>query len=371
MNQSGFADLKNESIIESDSLVVGTLNLPNLDANSVAYIDSSNNLSDIVLTDGQLVIGKTGNAPIANTLTGTSDEVIITNGSGSITLSTPQPISTTSSPTFSNITITNNINGKVANDLVTGPASAINNDVCSFNSTTGKIIKDSGIATSNLFLKDGSVTATGNFNMGTHEITNISAIRPVDTNINIGNSTSLPLGGIGNIVLGDLTTATANDAVCIGLQNIARANSVAIGKETIAGTNATIVGYRSSSGTNTDSIVFGHDNTSNGTNADIFGVNCTNSISNSLLIGNGSYTNIRANTTCDLGTSSIPFQNIYSNSSLIGPTNSRTVDNIVSNTSTGTLNNLVSFVSDKVIKDSGIPSSMISGDHSSLLPVAL
>ena len=77
-----------------------------------------------------------------------------------------------------------------------------------------------------------------------------------------------------------------------------------------------------------DSVVAGHDNVSNGTSADIFGINRTNSTSNSLLLGNGSYTNIRANSTCDLGTSSIPFQNIFSNSSLIGPVNSRTVDNI-------------------------------------------
>jgi hypothetical protein len=95
--------------------------------------------------------------------------------------------------------------------------------------------------------------------MGTNEITNISAIRPVDTNIDIGNTTSLPVGGIGNIVLGDLTTVTANNSVCIGLQNIARGNSVAIGKETVAGTSATVVGYRSTSGLNTDSIIMGHD----------------------------------------------------------------------------------------------------------------
>ena len=260
----------------------------------------------------------------------------------------PQDIATTSSPTFDNITV-NNINGKVANDIVTGPASATNNDVCSFNSTTGKIIQDSGIATSNLFLKDGGVTATGNFNLGTHEINHISAIRPVDRNVNIGNTTTLPLGGIGNIVLGDLTTVTANNAVCVGLQNIARGDSVAIGKETIAGTNATVIGYRSSSGTNTDSVVMGHDNVSNGTSADIFGINRTNSTSNSLLLGNGSYTNIRANSTCDLGTSSIPFQNIYSNSSLVGPVNSRTVDNIVSNTSTGTLTLLFPIKLSKIV----------------------
>ena len=108
-------------------------------------------------------------------------------------------------------------------------------------------------------------------------------------------------------------------------------------------------------------LFMGHDNVSNGTSADIFGINRTNSTSNSLLLGNGSYTNIRANSTCDLGTSSIPFQNIYSNSSLVGPVNSRTVDNVISNTSPGTLNNIVSFVSDKVIKDSGIAASTLSG----------
>ena len=75
-------------------------------------------------------MGKTSNAPVANTLTGTANEVVVTNGA-------PQDIATTSSPTFNNITV-NNINGKVANDLVTGPASATNNDVCSFNSTTDR-----------------------------------------------------------------------------------------------------------------------------------------------------------------------------------------------------------------------------------------
>ena len=46
---SFYADLKNETIIDSDSLIINTLTLPNLDQNSVAIIDSSNNLSDIIL----------------------------------------------------------------------------------------------------------------------------------------------------------------------------------------------------------------------------------------------------------------------------------------------------------------------------------
>src|SRR5947209_10590170 len=106
MNSGTFYDLKNETIIDSETLVVGNLILPNLDANSVPYIDVDNNLSDIVLTDGQVIIGSTNNAPVAASLSGTTDEINITNGQGSITLSLPQQIATTSSPTFNNLTLT-------------------------------------------------------------------------------------------------------------------------------------------------------------------------------------------------------------------------------------------------------------------------
>ena len=119
-------------------------------------------------------------------------------------------------------------------------------------------------------------------------------------------------------------------------------------KRTVAGTRATGLGYRSSSGSQTDSCVYGHDNVSSGTSADIFGVNRTNSQTNTLLLDNGSYTNIRSNVGCTLGTALLPFNNIYSDSQLIGTVNSRLVNDIVSNTSIGTLNNLCSFVSDKI-----------------------
>ena len=147
------------------------------------------------------------------------------------------------------------------------------------------------------------------------------------------------------------------------MQNIARSNSVAIGKETIAGTNATIVGYRSLSGSQTDTNIVGHDNVSSGgASADIFGVNQTNSQTNSLLLINGSYTNIRASgSVCDLGTSWIPLKDVYSNGSLVGTVNTRLTNNVVSNPSTGVWNNVVAFTSDKVIKDTGITTASITG----------
>jgi hypothetical protein len=54
-------------------------------ANSVAYFSASNTLSSIAQTDGQLLIGRTGNSPLAATITSGSG-ITITNGPGSITI---------------------------------------------------------------------------------------------------------------------------------------------------------------------------------------------------------------------------------------------------------------------------------------------
>lgn len=57
------------------------------------------------LTNGQLWIGNTGNAPTIATLTGTTSQIVSTIGAGTITLSTPQNIATTSTPQFAHIGI--------------------------------------------------------------------------------------------------------------------------------------------------------------------------------------------------------------------------------------------------------------------------
>jgi hypothetical protein len=85
--------------------------------NSVPVNNASGDLSDITLTNGQIVIGKTGALPVAATITGTTNQVNVANGSGTITLSTPQDIATTSTPTFSAVT-TNNISSSGSNNLI-------------------------------------------------------------------------------------------------------------------------------------------------------------------------------------------------------------------------------------------------------------
>jgi hypothetical protein len=74
------------------------------------------------LTDGQVVIGSTGAAPVISTISGTLNQVNVTNGAGSITLSTPQDIHSGASPTFAGATIT----GLTANRaVVTDGSSAL------------------------------------------------------------------------------------------------------------------------------------------------------------------------------------------------------------------------------------------------------
>jgi hypothetical protein len=52
------------------------------------------------LTNGQLLIGSTGAAPVAASLTGTSNQITVTGGAGSVTLSTPQNIDTAAAVQF-------------------------------------------------------------------------------------------------------------------------------------------------------------------------------------------------------------------------------------------------------------------------------
>lgn len=76
--------------------------------NAILTVDSGGDLTQLgPLTNGQLLIGRTGNSALATTLTGTTNQISITNASGSITLSTPQDIATSSSPTFANLTLSN------------------------------------------------------------------------------------------------------------------------------------------------------------------------------------------------------------------------------------------------------------------------
>lgn len=62
---------------------------------------SALNLIDLsAMTNGQLIIGKTGLDPVLAALTGTANQLVVTNGAGTITLSLPQSIHTGGTPQF-------------------------------------------------------------------------------------------------------------------------------------------------------------------------------------------------------------------------------------------------------------------------------
>jgi len=99
-----FALLENANI--DSAAAIARTKIANGSAHRVVINNASGTLSETAaLTNGQLLIGSTGNAPVLGTLTGTANQVNVTNGAGSITLSTPQDIATTSNPEFATLRV--------------------------------------------------------------------------------------------------------------------------------------------------------------------------------------------------------------------------------------------------------------------------
>jgi hypothetical protein len=88
------------------------LTVSGLTANSLVL---GSTLSSLTLTNGQIPIGNTGNAPSAATITGTTNRITVTPGAGTITLTTPQDTHTAATPTFASQTLT-----ATSNQLVLG-----------------------------------------------------------------------------------------------------------------------------------------------------------------------------------------------------------------------------------------------------------
>jgi hypothetical protein len=102
----------------SDRLVYNGVIISNaaFTAKSFLYSDAAGVIASTAApTNGQFLIGSTGNIPVLGTITGTANQIVATLGSGTITLSTPQNINVAATPTFASETLT-----AVTNQLVLG-----------------------------------------------------------------------------------------------------------------------------------------------------------------------------------------------------------------------------------------------------------
>ena len=108
---STYVDLFNETSFTGQNIVADYLTVTNdvtlsgMPSSAILATTAAKNITGLTLTDGQLLIGRTGTTPLPATLSGTSNQILIVSTSGVITLSTPQDIGITSSPTFTKITV--------------------------------------------------------------------------------------------------------------------------------------------------------------------------------------------------------------------------------------------------------------------------
>ena len=240
-------------------------------------------------------------------------------------------------------------------------------------------------AVSTAYLAKAGGTMSGAINMNSQQITNAGAITTANQKVLIGASAtsadtlSVTIGdtastiGANTIAIGNSASATAGAAVVVGSLSVASGvASLASGYFCQAsGYQSTALGFGNIA-SGYSSLLVGTGNRGTANYASVVGHNQINGTANSLIIGDASYANIRtASGICDLGTVAQPFQTIYLNGSIAGTTNTRTVDNIVSNTGASVSGNIASLsgTTGKVITDSGVvaasvvvgPASVVTG----------
>jgi len=165
----------------------------NIIANSVVITDQYGMLKSKVLSDDELLVGKSNNEPQAKKIVGTPKQVNINSSSTAITLSLPQDIDTTSTPTFNNISLNSLLSDKIISVDNNGLLKSL-----SHSSSTGMLINISGSTLSIDTPQDLRTSATPRF----------SGLLPNNTSSDIGSTANkfrrLYIGGNNSaIVAGD------------------------------------------------------------------------------------------------------------------------------------------------------------------------
>ena len=113
------------------SVTTTNLTLSGLTANTLVYANASKQLTSVALTNGQLLIGSTGSAPVAATITAGTG-ISVSNGAGTITigntgvtsvgLSLPSMFVVTGSPVTTTGTLSATFASQTANTVFAGPS---------------------------------------------------------------------------------------------------------------------------------------------------------------------------------------------------------------------------------------------------------
>ena len=154
-----------------NNLTVSGATILGLQPISFIYSNASRQIANTVSpTNGQLLIGNTGAAPIIGTITGFAGQITVTNGPGTITLTLPQDIGLTDSPTYAGLNLTGLSQGSV---VFVGASSALSQDASSFvwDNTNNRL----GIGTASPAYRIDIVGAPGDATMRLRYLTGTAA----------------------------------------------------------------------------------------------------------------------------------------------------------------------------------------------------
>lgn len=196
----------------------GGSGISNPTAHGILVAEGAAAFTPITLTDGQLLIGATGNNPVAASLTGTSN-ISITNGSGSITVD----LTTTgvSANTYTNVTLAVDVYGRITS--ASSGSTAITTVVGTAPITATTVGATTTIALTTPLATTYGGTGLSSFNQGDiiySSATNVLSALAKDTNAtrylsNTGTANSptwsqvnLTSGIVGNLPITNLNSGT-------------------------------------------------------------------------------------------------------------------------------------------------------------------
>lgn len=269
-----------------------SLALSDVDVNSVLYVGDGPGFAGVALTDGQVLVGSTGLAPEATSITG-SPSVVVTSGPGSITVNTVQPITTTSSPEFVDVKLSaldpahllaTDADSKLQSITIVNA----NGCASSFAGSTLTMSMTQDLKTSAAPTFAG-LTSTGAVTAGTNSLTvgsaTVASLTSTGTLSAAGVTSTGPISAGTNTLTGGATSVgSLTSAGTLSAAGITAAGPITAGTHALTA-GSTTVSSLTSTGALTATLITASSRISAGTNALLGGSAVLSAISNQLKLG--------------------------------------------------------------------------------------